>query len=172
MNKTGKYLIIAAIVILLTMTTTNSFGALISFLKKWEEDNKAALVAYNDGTGTWTIGYGSIYNYDENRPVQKGDTITQEQADNWLIQEAKSKFDSVKSMVTVPVTNNQLIALSSFAYNEGIGALQNSTLLSLLNSGADKETVANQFNRWIYSGGQVMQGLVNRRSAEKQLFLS
>ena len=172
MSKTGKYIIIAAVVILLTMTTTNSFGALVSFLKKWEEDNKAALIAYDDGTGTWTIGYGSIYNYDENRPVQQGDTITQQQADSWLQQEAQSKMNAVKSLVTVPITNNQLIALSSFAYNEGVGALQNSTLLSLLNSGANKQTVADQFDRWVYAGGSIMKGLVTRRAAEKQLFLS
>jgi len=172
MSKTGKYIIIAAVVILLTMTTTNSFGALVSFLKKWEEDNKAALVAYDDGTGTWTIGYGSIYNYDENRAVQPGDTITQQQADNWLQQEAQSKMNAVKSLVTVPINNNQLVALSSFAYNEGIGALQNSTLLSLLNSGANKQTVADQFDRWVYAGGSIMKGLVTRRAAEKQLFLS
>jgi len=172
-KNTGKYIIIGAIVLVLIMgTATNSFATLTNFLKKWEEDNKAALTAYDDGTGTWTIGYGSIYNYDEDRPVEEGDTITQQQADNWLQIEAKSKMDAVKNLVKVPVTNNQLIALSSFAYNEGIGALQNSTLLRLLNLGTDKQTVANEFDKWIYAGGEIMQGLVNRRAAEKQLFLS
>jgi len=45
-------------------------------------------------------------------------------------------------------------------------------LLKLLNSGADINTVANQFNRWIYAGGKVVNGLINRRNAEKALFLS
>ena len=71
-----------------------------------------------------------------------------------------------------PITNNQLVALASFAYNEGSGALQGSTLLKLLNSGADKTSVAAQFDRWVYSKGSVNKGLINRRNAEKTLFLS
>ena len=75
-------------------------------------------------------------------------------------------------MVQVPINDNQLIALSSFAYNEGPGAFQTSTLLKLLNSGADINIVANEFDKWVYAGGKVSPGLKNRRNAEKQLFLS
>jgi len=172
-KNTGKYIIIGAIVLLLIMgTATNSFSNLLSFLKKLEEDNKAKLTAYNDGYGTWTIGYGSIYNYDEGRPVEEGDTITQQQAENYLIKEAQEKYDGVKAMVTVPITNNQLIALSSFAYNEGLEALRTSTLLQELNDGEDINTVADEFDNWIYSKGKVSKGLINRRAAEKELFLS
>jgi lysozyme len=152
--------------------STTAYGGLVSFLKKWEEDNKAALTAYDDGTGTWTIGYGTIWNYDLNRPVMPGDQIDQATANRWLQIEATSKLDAVKQLVTVSINNNQLIALSSFAYNEGIGALKGSTLLRLLNSGVDKATVAAQFDKWVYAGGSIMKGLVSRRAAEKNLFLS
>ena len=167
-----KYYFIGAFIILLIMLATNAKGALYSLLRKLEEDNSVALTAYDDGTGVATIGYGSIYNYDENRPVAFGDTIDQATAERWLETEANKKLSDVQAMVTVPINNNQLIALSSFAYNEGSGALQNSTLLKLLNSGADKATVAAQFDRWIYAGGSIMKGLVSRRSVEKNLFLS
>ena len=172
MTKTTKYLVIGTIVIVLLMSTTNAYGSLLSFLKKMEEDNKAALTAYDDGTGTWTIGYGSIWDYDRNRPVMPGDTIDLATAERWLELEAQSKMAAVKQLVTVTINNNQLIALASFAYNEGIEALRSSTLLKLLNSGADKALVAAQFDRWVYAGGQVSKGLQNRRSAEKNLFLS
>ena len=152
--------------------SSSAFGGLVSFLKKWEEDNKAALIAYDDGTGTWTIGYGTIWNYDLNRPVMPADQIDQATANRWLQIEATSKLDAVKQLVTVSINNNQLIALSSFAYNEGIGALKGSTLLKLLNAGADKATVAQQFDRWVYAGGSKMKGLISRRAAEKNLFLS
>jgi GH24 family phage-related lysozyme (muramidase) len=172
LTKQTKYIVIASIVILLLMSTSNAYASLLSFIKKWEEDNKAALIAYDDGTGTWTIGYGSIWNYDLLRPVQQGDQIDQATADRWLQLEATSKINEVKKLVKVKINNNQLIALSSFAYNEGIGAFSNSTLLKLLNAGADKATVAAQFDRWIYAGGSIMKGLQARRAAEKNLFLS
>ena len=74
--------------------------------------------------------------------------------------------------VNVPITDNQLMALSSFSYNVGKEAFATSTLLELLNSGADINTVADQFDRWTYSGGVVNKGLTARRAAEKALFLS
>jgi lysozyme len=120
----------------------------------------------------WSVGYGSGYNWDENRPVQKGDVVTKDTAKRWLLLEAQKEYDKVRSLVKVPINDNQLIALSSFAYNVGDGGFATSTLLKLLNSGADDATVAAQFDRWIYSGGQVSVGLQNRRKAEKQLFLS
>lgn len=179
MKGNGKYIFIGLLAILLLMNINNVnaagssiYNSLASFLKKLEEDNSAALTAYDDGEGTWTIGWGSIYNYDLNRPVQEGDTITQAQADNYLEIEATEKMDAVNQLVTVPIDNNQVIALSSFAYNEGIGALKGSTLLKLLNSGADLNTVAAEFDKWIYSKGHVNNGLINRRAAEKKLFLS
>jgi GH24 family phage-related lysozyme (muramidase) len=154
------------------MSSTSAYGSLIAFLKKWEEDNQVALDAYDDGTGTWTIGYGSIYNYDENRPVEPGDHIDQATAERWLQTEAESKMNQVSKLVKVKINNNQLVALSSFAYNEGIGALQNSTLLRLLNNGTDKAIIAKEFDKWVYAGGRIMKGLVSRRAAEKNLFLS
>lgn len=151
---------------------SNIYNDLAAFLKKVEEDNKAALTSYDDGEGTWTIGWGTIYNYDENRPVEDGDTITQEQADRYLRIEANQNLQDVNNAVKVPINRNQLIALASFVYNEGIGAFQSSTMLNLLNSGASKIQVADQFDRWIYANGHVNNGLVNRRAAEKKLFLS
>jgi len=120
----------------------------------------------------WSVGYGSGYNWDENRPVQKGDVVTKDTAKRWLLLEAQKEYDKVRSLVKVPISDNQLIALSSFAYNVGDGGFTTSTLLKLLNNGADDATVAAEFDRWVYSGGKVSKGLQNRRKAEKQLFLS
>ena len=155
------------------LSATTAGAQLFTLLRKLEEDNTPALTAYDDGYGTWTIGYGSIFNWDLNRPVQEGDTIPDAAtAERWMEQEAGSYLTQVQQMVTVPITQNQLVALSSFAYNEGIGKLKSSTLLKLLNSGSDINTVANQFDRWVYARHVFSQGLANRRSAEKQLFLS
>jgi len=128
-------------------------------------------VPYWDRTG-YSVGYGSQYNWDQKRPVVKTDVIDKETAKNWLLQEAAQDFEYVKSLVKVKLTDNQLLALSSFAYNIGKAAFADSTLLELLNSGADMTTVAAQFDKWVYSGGVVNNGLKSRRKAEKTLFLS
>jgi len=120
----------------------------------------------------WSVGYGSGFNWDKNRPVQKGDIIDKNTAKRWLLLEAQQNFDKVMQMVKVPINDNQLIALSSFAYNVGNGALNDSTLLKLLNNNADKNIVASQFDKWVYAGGTISNGLKNRRAAEKRLFLS
>ena len=87
----------------------------------------------------------------------------------------KDKIIQIKQLVKVPINQNQLDALTSFSYNLGIGALKSSTLLKLLNSGADKYTVANQFLRWNKAliDGQYIEvlGLTRRREAERVLFL-
>jgi lysozyme len=128
-------------------------------------------VPYFDFTG-YSVGYGSQYNWDAKRPVLKTDIVDKATAKQWLINDAMEYYQVVQSIVKVPVTDNQLIALSSLSYNIGIGAFRNSTLLKLLNAGANKNAVANEFDRWVFAGGQKSQGLAKRRQAEKQLFLS
>jgi len=120
----------------------------------------------------YSVGYGSGYNWDAKRPVQKTDIIDKETAKRWLLLEAQDKYDFVMQNVRVPVTDNQLLALASFTYNVGENAFAGSTLLKLLNNGTNKEIVAQQFDRWVNAGGKVNKGLEGRRKAEKQLFLS
>jgi lysozyme len=113
----------------------------------------------------WTIGYGRTTNVKEN------DTCTQEQADKWFDEEYNRFKNQVKKLIKVSVNANQLGALTSFAYNCGIGALQTSTLLRKLNSG-DFLGASNEFLRWNKAGGKVLAGLTKRREAERNMFLS
>ena len=133
------------------------------------------LNAYQDAKGIWTIGYGSTFNYDANRPVIKTDVIDDQKALRWLRYEISIKQVEIKKLIKVPVTQNQLDSLTSFAYNIGINAFKNSTLLKLLNAGDNKLMVADQFLLWnkITKNGvkQVSKGLNNRRIAERELFL-
>jgi lysozyme len=62
-------------------------------------------------------------------------------------------------------------ALVSFCFNEGSGVLQRSTLRSRYNRG-DVTGAAEQFPRYRYASGRVLQGLVRRRLEEQALFLS
>ena len=123
------------------------------------------LTAYQDSVGVWTIGYGHTSG------VYQGMTITEEEAIAFLRQDLKTAENAVNSNVTYGINQNQFDALVSFTFNVGTGNFTSSTLLKKLNAG-DVNGAANEFDRWIYAGGQVLEGLVRRRAAEKQMFLS
>lgn len=129
------------------------------------------LKAYKDSGGKYTIGFGSTFNYDFNRPVLASDVITEETALKWLRYEISNKQSELKKLIKVPITQNQLDSLTSLAYNIGIYAFKKSTLLHLLNNGSAKTLVADQFLRWNKVDGKPVKGLTNRRQLEKELFL-
>ena len=103
--------------------------------------------------------------------VKLGDVITQEQADEYLVNDVAHAANAVNQMVAVSITQGEFDALCSFAFNLGIGNLKNSTLLKKLNSG-DIQGAADQFLVWNKAAGKVMAGLTRRREAERTLFLS
>lgn len=127
--------------------------------------------AYLDPVGIPTIGWGTIQ-YPNGTKVRMGDYCSAEQATEWLMHEVREKAMAVERLVKVKLSNNAFCALTSFAYNCGIGAFEKSTMLRKLNSGADKAEVALEFDKWVYAGGKVLKGLVRRRNAEKKLFLA
>ena len=128
------------------------------------------LVAYDDGVGVWTIGFGTI-KYPNGVRVKKGDTCTLDQAKEYMRHDLIEFEHTVNSSVKVPLNQNQFDALVSLAYNIGSNAFKSSTLVKKLNTG-DIRGAADQFDVWVNAGGKRMQGLVNRRDREKLLFLS
>ena len=128
------------------------------------------LIAYDDGVGIWTIGFGTI-KYPNGVRVKKGDTCTLEQAKEYMRHDLIEFEHTVNSSVKVPLNQDQFDALVSLAYNIGSSAFKSSTLVKKLNTG-DYQGAADQFNVWVNGGGKRIQGLVNRRDREKLLFLS
>ena len=127
------------------------------------------LTSYKDSAGFRTVGVG----HKNMTPPPCPDcvtTITQDQADNYLQNDLNHTADGVLKLVTVPLTDEQLSALISFAFNLGLHSLQNSTLLKELNSG-NYSAAAQQFLQWNHSGGIVVAGLERRRQAEHDLFM-
>lgn len=126
------------------------------------------LEAYLCPAGVWTIGYGTTRI--DGRPVRPGERITKAEAERLFREDLRRFEKSVSSLVKVPMTQGQFDALVSFAYNVGVNAFRNSTLLRLLNKG-DFQGAADQLPRWNKGGGKVLTGLVRRREDERQLFL-
>lgn len=125
--------------------------------------------AYQDSVGVWTIGYGTTRI--DGQPVKQGMTITQDQALQLVQQGVNKLWTQIEGIVKVRLNANQMNALVDFAYNLGFNALKTSTLMKMINAG-NLTGAADQFGRWVYAGGKVLQGLVKRREAERQLFIT
>ena len=132
----------------------------VALVKKFEG---CKLDAYQCAAGVWTIGYGST------RGVVEGDTWSQEKADMMLEDELQEYGEYVEELVTMPLSQNQFDALTSWTFNLGPTNLASSTLLKVLNAG-EYEDVPAQIKRWNKANGDVLEGLVRRREAEALLF--
>lgn len=131
------------------------------FIKQWEG---LSLKAYSDQGGKITIGYGHTGG------IEFGTQISEEQAIKFLEEDLTIAIERTLQLVLVPLTNNQLAALASFVFNLGPNNLKRSGLLKMLNMKKYREA-ADQFPLWCHIGLYVSQGLLNRRNAEKALFL-
>lgn len=120
------------------------------------------LKAYLDPVGIPTICYG------ETSGVELGQVLTKRECDEMLWARLGYFAYRVDMSVDVPMGPEMHAALSSFAYNVGMGAFQSSTLLRKLNAG-DYVGACNELPRWKYAGGKVWAGLVKRRAEEKAL---
>ena len=147
----------------------------LGLLEQWEGFK---LQVYKDSAGLPTIGVGHLLTKSEltsgkiiinGVPVQYANGLTQQQVNDLLAQDLKPTEQAVNNGVKVALNQNQFDALTSFTFNVGTGAFAGSTLLKVLNQG-QYDQVPTQLLRWTRSGGQVVQGLVNRRNNEIKLW--
>lgn len=122
------------------------------------------LVAYQDGGGIWTVGYGHT-----GPDVHAGRKVTPLEAEVLLRVDMRAAVDCVNASIHVPLSQGQFDALVDFAFNVGRGNFQRSTLLAKVNAG-DFTGAAGEFGKWINVNGQPARGLVRRRAAEAALF--
>jgi lysozyme len=117
-----------------------------------------------------TIGYGSTFYEDGTKVTLQDPEITKERAEDLLRFHANSFCKKMLPSVKVKLTQYQLDALVSFAYNVGVGNFKSSTLLKMLNK-SDFEGASNEFPRWNKAGGKIVSGLTRRRLAERKMFI-
>lgn len=126
------------------------------------------LVAYLDTLAkppVWTIGYGDTLG------VYEGKTITQAQADAALIDRLENEFvpGVLRALDGAPVTQNQLDAMASLAWNIGVHAFAGSTVARMHRAG-NYQAAAEAFSLWNKAGGVVLKGLTRRRQEEADLY--
>lgn len=134
----------------------------IDLIKKFEGFSPTP---YRDARG-YSIGYGHFI-----LPGENLTNVTEDQAAQLLARDTSTAQSAVLNYVSVPLTQNQNDALVSLAYNIGVSAFKNSTLLKKLNAG-DYQGAADQFTVWRLSQDTVIPALVERRAAERDLFLA
>ena len=147
-----------------------SFDEIFQWLRKYE--GAPSYKAVKDGRDKkgnqlYSIGLGHQIQPNESYLMTK--TIS----DTEVLELFKKDIDGIRSdlnkVIKVPINKNQQLALLSLRYNIGPDAFNKSSLLAELNKG-NFTAAALKFADWKFSEGKVLNGLVNRRAAERQLF--
>lgn len=136
--------------------------------------NDGLVAAYPDpGTGAepWTIGWGATgHDHVHGGRIGPGTVWTQAQCDERLAQDLiRYAADVARALGQAPTTQPQFDALVSFHYNTG--AIARATLTARHIAG-DYDSAVREFARWNRAGGRVLRGLVRRRAAEAEMYLS
>lgn len=117
-----------------------------------------------------TIGYGATFNAD-GTPVRMGQVWTQAQADDAFDHDIQKYGAKVAALLgDDPATPAQFGAMTALAYNIGLGAFGNSTVLKR-HRAKDYAGAADAFLMWNKQAGTVLPGLTRRRKAERALYL-
>lgn len=130
-----------------------------------KESEGLELKAYRCPAGILTIGYGHTLG------VKKDDMITEQQADNLLLQDIQIAENKVKKHIKTyrDLNENQFSALTSFLFNIREVSFSESNTKSLFNAGRFTEG-SEALLKWVYAGRKVAKGLEIRRAKEYALF--
>lgn len=124
------------------------------------------LTSYRDAGGIYTIGWGHT------KGVKPGMQITKERAERLLEQDIYIFELAVnKAIAGTPTTQNQFSAMCSLAYNIGPGQFGKSTVIKQHRAGRYGLAAA-AFLLWVKVGRRTLPGLLRRRRAERELYLT
>lgn len=119
----------------------------------------------------WTIGYGHTAG------VERGDVITEQQADELLASDVKIYEKVVLDRLSgVDLTQSMFDALVSLCYNVGPQGVSSTSTIARALRAKDYVRAANGFTLWDKQrqNGRlvILRGLTARRQEEKKLFLA
>ena len=123
--------------------------------------------------GHLTIGWGQTGKW-----IKWDSQIDKIQADELFLESLEYAESIVKKLIKVPLNDNQYSALVSFAYNSGGGNISKRynkwtpyELWRFINEKKDG-LKAKWLSTAVTSNGKPLKGLMNRRTAEYELFMS
>ena len=135
-------------------------AGLIAVASQWEGKRNDP---YQDIVGVWTVCYGETnttmrrYSDDECKDMLAGSLAGYAEA-------------VLRRNPELRGHDPQVIAATSLAYNIGPAAYRRSTVARKFSAG-DWRGACNAFLAWSYAGGRQVQGLLNRRKAEREICL-
>ncbi len=138
----------------------------VTLIKRFEGYRANAAQLAN---GRWTIGYGHTLT------AREGATVSDQDAEALLLYDLIAVAHVINENTYTPLNQNQFDALVSFTFNIGADNFQRSAVLRRINEGAlIQAACAMEMWRKADFGGEriVIDALVRRRSAEKNLFLT
>lgn len=135
----------------------------IAIVGNWEG---LRLYAYQDVVGVWTACYG------ETKGVRPGMRFTKEQCDVMFIGSLAEHEAGMRRCLKAPdsLPDKTYVAFVSATYNIGVAGFCGSSMARRANTG-DLRGACEALMLWTKAGGRVVQGLVNRRAAERKLCL-
>lgn len=123
--------------------------------------------AYPDpASGGWpyTVCYGHTVG------VKPGDHYSIPECKALLISDLGKYANGIEACVKVPLPDDRFVALTSFAYNVGVGAACKSSVVRLINQNRTREG-CDALMKWNRAAGIVFPGLTKRRAKERELCL-
>jgi len=148
------------------MTRQQVSRAAIELIKRFEGYRRKAAQLPD---GRWTIGYGHTLT------ARQGAEVSEADAEALLFYDLMMLARAVDELVFADLNENQLAALTAFAYSVGLDAFRQSEVLKRVNEGAliQAAFALELWRRAEFEGERiVVDGLVRRRAAEKLLFLT
>ncbi|HRD89596.1 MAG TPA: glycoside hydrolase family protein [Accumulibacter sp.] len=127
---------------------------------------------YNDAARYCSIAYGHLIKKapcDGSEPAVFRRGVTEPQGEALLVEDMRRAQRAVMSLVKTVLSDGQYAALCDFTYNVGVGNLQRSTLLKVVNAD-EHHRVPAQLRRWTKAGGREFRGLKIRREREIALY--
>ena len=138
----------------------------VDLISKWEWFRENA---YQDIWGVWTVWHW--FTTIDWKPVKEWDTITRWDSEVRLEKEVANRQNYLKS-ITVPLTDNQKAALSSFEYNlwSNIWNWEAKPIIDKINAW-DFKWAAEFMKKFVNAWGKLSNWLVNRRNEEAWLLI-
>lgn len=112
-----------------------------------------------------TIGYGHVGKVNYTHPINK------KQAEE-LLQFDVLNIEKQIDALHLGLSLERYEAVVDFVYNLGITNFKNSTLYRLMKKNSDDLMIKNEFQRWVYCNGKILEGLKKRRLWEAEHYFS
>lgn len=138
----------------------------VTLIKRFEGYRATAAQLSN---GRWTIGYGHTLT------AREGASVSLQDAEALLLYDLIAVAHAINEHSYTPLNQNQFDALASFAFNIGVENFRHSAVLRRINEGALIQAACSMemWRKADLAGDRiVIDALVRRRSAEKNLFLT